>query len=72
MPKNLKGYEGFATEKGKFVRAEDALAYAAERCGIRSIDTTAPDADEFKEMLVDWFFSGNWLKVNDDEEEYDE
>lgn len=69
MPKNLKGYEGFATEKGKFVRTEDALAYATERCGIRSIDTTAPDAAEFMEMLVEWFYSGNWVRVYEEDDD---
>lgn len=69
MPKIIKGYEGFGPEKGKIVRAEDALAYATERCGIRSIDTTAPDAAEFMEMLVEWFYSGNWVTVCEEDDD---
>ena len=65
---SIKGYEGIGPEKGKFVRTEDALIYATERCGIRKIDVTAPDAAEFMEMLVEWFFSGNWVKVYEDGE----
>ena len=63
---SIKGYEGIGPENGKFVRAEDALIYASERCGIRKIDVTAPDAAEFMEMLVEWFFSGNWVTVCED------
>ena len=64
---SIKGYEGIGSEAGKFVRAEDAFIYATERCGIRKIDVTAPDAEEFMEMLVEWFYSGNWIGVKDDE-----
>ena len=59
----IKGYEGIGPEAGKFIRIEDAFTYACERCGIRKIDVTALDADEFMEMLVEWFYSGNWIGV---------
>lgn len=49
---------------GVFVPDEDAFNYALERCteivppGIRSIKWT----QEFRKMLVEWFFSGDWIK----------
>lgn len=46
-----------------FVPEEDAFEYAIERC------TTIPFAvvgiewtQEFREMLVEWFYSENWIK----------
>lgn len=54
-------YIGIGPEKGKTVLGEDALFYAMEHCGIAKIKES-PDWDEFSQMLVDWFFSGNWIK----------
>lgn len=69
---SIKGYKGALCERGKFVLADEAFDYAAKRCGITLTDPAAPNADEFKEMLVEWFFSDNWLVMKDDEEEYDD
>lgn len=49
---------------GTFVADEDAFDYALEQCledvpaGIRELKWT----QEFREMLVEWFYSGNWIK----------
>ena len=43
---------------GNFVPEEDAFCYALERC----LNGTDEDRKEFKEMLVEWFYSGNWVK----------
>ena len=69
MPKNIRGYEGFGPEKGKFVCAENALCYASEQCGITLTNPDAPDAENFKEMLVEWFFSGNWVAVYEEDDD---
>lgn len=56
------GYTEIGT--GIFIAEEDAFNYAIEQCvkcvsrGFRDIDWT----DEFKEMIVEWFYSGNWVK----------
>ncbi len=42
-----------------FVSKEDAYDYALERC----LNGSEQDQKEFKEMLVEWFFSGNWVEV---------
>jgi len=55
------GYKEIGT--GTFVPEEDAFDYALEQCleavpaGIRE----AKWADEFREMLAEWFYS-NWVK----------
>lgn len=52
---NKAGYEEIGT--GIFVPEEDAYRYAMER--------VSQDEDlqkEFKETVVEWFYSGNWIK----------
>ena len=52
---NGAGYKEIGT--GNFVPEEDAFDYALERC----LHGTEEDQREFKEMLVEWFYSGNWV-----------
>ena len=68
MDEQIKGWEGIGPNKGKFVPAEDGFSYAAKAVGIRDFDPTAPDAEEFMNYLPEWYFSGNWLEVENDEE----
>lgn len=49
------GYTDIST--GTFVTEEDAFDYALERC----LRGTEDDQREFREMLVEWFYS-NWIK----------
>ena len=53
---------------GDFVPVDEALDYVLAKCGLAIIDPDAPDAEEAKEMLVEWFFSGNWVDVYDENE----
>lgn len=53
---NGAGYTEIGT--GNFVPEEDAFEYALERCLIG----TEEDQEKFKEMLVEWFYSGNWVR----------
>lgn len=51
----MSGYKDMET--GIFVSEEDAYDYAMER--------VSQDEDleqEFKETVVEWFYSGNWIK----------
>lgn len=57
------GYKGIGPEKGKFVDGYDAFSYVCKQVGIVDFDPTAPDAEEFRENLIDWYFSGNWIRV---------
>lgn len=52
---NGKGY--FETGTGNFVPEEDAYEYAMER-----ISQDEDLQKEFKEAIVEWFYSGNWIK----------
>ena len=53
-------YIGTGPEKDTVVEEEEAYQYALERC----LHGTQQDQQEFKEMLVGWFYSGNWEKIN--------
>ena len=55
---NGPGYLEVGTNN--FVPEEDAFEYALERC----LNGTEEDQREFREMLVEWFYSGNWIKEN--------
>ena len=60
----IKGYQGIGPNAGEFIAADDAFGYACCQVGIEAFDRTALEADEFKKMLVEWYFSGNWIEVN--------
>lgn len=51
-----KGYHEMGTNV--FVPEDEAYQYALERC----LNGTEKEHKEFKEMLVEWFYSGNWIK----------
>lgn len=51
-----KGYHELGTNV--FVPKEDAYEYALDRC----LNGSEEDRMEFKAMLVEWFYSGNWIK----------
>lgn len=51
-------YHGICVEAGTIVEENEAFSYALERC----LHGTAADKQEFEEMLVEWFYSGNWVK----------
>ena len=50
------GYREIGTDL--FVPQSEAYNYALQRC----LNGTESDQKEFKEMLVEWFYSGNWVK----------
>ena len=47
-------YVGIGPEKDTVVTEDQAFEYALERC----LHGTPDDQKEFKEMLVEWFYSG--------------
>lgn len=59
-----KGMTG-TPEEGHVVEGVLAYDYALERC----LKGTEEDREEFREMLVEWFYSGNWIEEEDDGEE---
>lgn len=54
-------YIGIGPEKDKVVTEDQAFDYALER----SLHGTLQDQREFRELLVEWFYSGNWIKEDD-------
>lgn len=69
----ITAYKGVGPEHGRRIPAERALAYAMERCGIRPSAAPADqrEKDDFAHMLIEWYFSGNWIPVEQAEEEAD-
>lgn len=74
----MKVYVGIGRESGKRVKEEDAFMYAMERVttakkdaqdfcnnftGIRYGKSTPEELKEFREDLVKWFYSGNWIEI---------
>ena len=53
---NQNGYQEIGTNV--FVADEDAYEYALDRC----MNGTEEEQEEFKQMIVEWFFSGNWVR----------
>ena len=48
------GYEHIHTRE--FVPVDEAYGYALEQC----LNGSDEEKHEFREMLVEWYFSGNW------------
>ena len=57
-------YKGIGPEEDKIVEEDEAYDYALERC----LHGTPQDQEEFREMLVEWFYSGNWVKEEIEDE----
>lgn len=51
-------WEGIGPEDGTVVEDDAAFQYALERC----MNGTEEDKKEFREMLPEWFYSGNWIR----------
>lgn len=51
-----KGYHELGT--GVFVPEKNAYEYALEHC----LYGSEQEQRDFKELLIGWFFSGNWIK----------
>ena len=66
--RKLEGWKGIFSNAGKFVAAEDGLAYVFDKIGILAFNKEAPDAEAFLEDLEDWYFSGNWVEVYEEDE----
>lgn len=62
----LRGWRGIGPNRGQFVHADEAFDHVAHDVGIVAFHETAPLAAEFRDMLVEWYFSGNWMGVWED------
>lgn len=54
-------YVGIGPEEGIVVDDDQAYEYALERC----LNGSQQDKQDFKDILVEWFFSGNWIREDD-------
>ena len=58
-------YKGIGPEEGRIVEESEAYEYALERC----LNGTLQEQEEFQEMLLEWYYSGNWTKEDGDGEQ---
>lgn len=54
-------YIGIGPEEGTIVEEDQAYEYALERC----LHGTPQDQQDFKDLLIEWFYSGNWIRKED-------
>ena len=55
---------GIGKNKGRAVKESDAPCYAMQHCGIQ-ITRITEETEEFLDMLVSWYFSGDWLEQDE-------
>ncbi|MDD2362368.1 MAG: hypothetical protein PHH84_05355 [Oscillospiraceae bacterium] len=62
----MAAYVGILSNTGKILdNDEAALAYAFEKCGIEPTESWLYVDDEFGEMMLEWFYSGDWVRYRD-------
>lgn len=68
----LIGYHGICKNCDVgLVYKEEAVEYAMSKLGYKKNPYAEPDKQmtkEFESMLVDWFYSVDWIEVREDEE----
>lgn len=64
-------YVGITRNEGLNVPDDQALGFAMSACGVMrpSFTVRTDDVEAFDKFLVEWFYSGNWIHVVDEEEE---
>lgn len=68
LDSRTKEYIGLGPESGKRILNEDAFDYALLRCGAArtsEFDESQADHREFRDMVTEWFYSGNWVEIYD-------
>lgn len=65
----MEGWQGLGANRGRFVSRAEGFAVACRGCGILQWDPRAAEAAEFKAMLEEWYFSGDWIWKEDTDEE---
>lgn len=66
LDRKTKEYIGFGPESGKSILPDDAFDYALLRCGVARIgefDESQADHRDFRDMVTEWFYSGNWVEI---------
>lgn len=66
---NFKGWKGICSNTGKFVPADEGVEYVFDQVGIMAFNYDAPDAEAFVKDTVEWYFSGNWIEVYEEDED---
>ncbi len=56
----VQAYQNIKTNE--IVHKDEALDYTLEKLGITIKENGDIEQEEFKQMLPDWYFSGNWIE----------
>lgn len=56
----VQTYQNIKTNE--IVHKDEALDYALEKLGITIQENINIEQEEFRKMLPDWYFSGNWIE----------
>ncbi len=60
------GYIGIGPEEGTFVPDSIAYTYAMERCQNGTLEEQKAFKEEIVPLIVEWYYSGNWIKAEED------
>jgi len=63
----VQAYQNIKTNE--IVHKDEALDYTLEKLGITIKENGDIEQEEFKQMLPDWYFSGNWIEEKVEEVE---
>lgn len=64
-------YIGILSNRGKVLEDDaDALVYAFEKCGIEPAESWMFVDEEFGEMLLEWFYSGDWIRCSEEDQSF--
>lgn len=66
--RKLIGWKGICKNAGKFVPAAEGFEYVCAQAGILAFDHNAPEAAEFFNSTIEWYFSGNWIEVYEEDD----
>ena len=56
-----EGWMGLGPNRGRWVPAEQGFEVACRACGVTHWNPEAPEAALFARVLVEWYFSGDWI-----------
>ena len=51
----------------KRVEKDEELDYVLKKCGLKLVEVEDTlEQEEVKDMLIEWYFSGNWVEEDED------
>ena len=57
----MKAYQHIKTNE--IIEVDESLEYIYKKLGIKIEDQNTLEQEEFKQMIQEWYFSGDWIEV---------